>query len=87
MNHKEFVAAIELADYYDNLLKKHKKEISKYKTEINKLKREITESIPYINTFSYWFSNTKGICPKCKKYIIIDGYVCFGCGFDSSISK
>lgn len=24
----------------------------------------------------------RGICPKCGEYIILDGYVCFGCGYD-----
>lgn len=38
-----------------------------------------------LNTFDYWHSGqTRGICPKCGEYIIIDGYVCFGCGFDKS---
>ena len=38
-----------------------------------------------LRTFDYLYScQTKGLCPKCKRYIIIDGYVCFGCGYDSS---
>lgn len=22
------------------------------------------------------------LCPKCQEYMIIPGYVCFGCGYD-----
>ena len=22
------------------------------------------------------------ICPNCKKYTLVNGYVCFGCGYD-----
>lgn len=35
-----------------------------------------------INTFNYFHPNTRGLCPNCKKYIILPGYRCFGCGFD-----
>lgn len=37
-----------------------------------------------INTFRYLYPNANQICPKCNKYILIDGYVCFGCGYDKS---
>ena len=26
----------------------------------------------------------RGLCPKCKKSVIIDGWVCPCCGYDSS---
>ena len=36
-----------------------------------------------LNTYYYWLGHKEcGICPKCKEYMIIDGYVCFGCGYD-----
>jgi len=25
-----------------------------------------------------------GLCPVCGKYIIVQGYVCFGCGYDQT---
>jgi hypothetical protein len=38
-----------------------------------------------LRTFHYLHSHeSRGVCPKCGKYIIIDGYICFGCGFDKS---
>ena len=30
------------------------------------------------------FNNVRGLCPKCKKSVIIDGWVCPCCGYDSS---
>ena len=27
------------------------------------------------------------LCPKCREYMIIPGYVCFGCGYDGSYKK
>lgn len=29
-------------------------------------------------------NSEKCLCPNRKKYMIIDGYICSGCGFDSS---
>lgn len=41
-----------------------------------------------LNTYLYLHNyQERGICPKCGKYIIIDGYVCFGCGYDNSIDR
>ena len=38
-----------------------------------------------LRTFHYLHSHeSRGVCPKCGKYIILDGYICFGCGFDKS---
>ena len=38
-----------------------------------------------LRTFHYLHGHeNRGVCPKCGKYVIIDGYVCFGCGFDKS---
>ena len=37
----------------------------------------------YINTLMYLYGQKlKGVCPRCGKYIIIDGYRCFGCGYE-----
>ena len=30
------------------------------------------------------FNSVRGLCPKCKKSVIIDGFVCPCCGYDSS---
>lgn len=30
------------------------------------------------------FNTVRGLCPKCKKSVIIDGFVCPCCGYDSS---
>lgn len=30
------------------------------------------------------FNKVRGLCPKCKKSVIIDGWVCPCCGYDSS---
>lgn len=41
-----------------------------------------------LNTYFYLHSGQeRGVCPKCGKYIIIDGYVCFGCGYDNSVDR
>ena len=45
---------------------------------------EIEEITAVINTFRYLYPNAHRICPKCNKYILIDGYVCFGCGYDKN---
>ncbi len=46
---------------------------------------EIEEITAVMNTFRYLYPNANKICPKCNKYILIDGYVCFGCGYDKSL--
>ena len=30
------------------------------------------------------FNKVRGLCPKCKKSVVIDGWVCPCCGYDSS---
>lgn len=45
---------------------------------------EVEEITAVMNTFKYLYPNAHRICPKCNKYILIDGYVCFGCGYDKS---
>lgn len=38
-----------------------------------------------VNTFYYQnTSHVRGLCPKCRKYMILDGYICFGCGYDKT---
>jgi hypothetical protein len=27
------------------------------------------------------------LCPKCKSYMLLDGYVCLGCGFDPTAKE
>jgi hypothetical protein len=46
---------------------------------------DIEEITAVMNTFRYLYPNANKICPKCNKYILIDGYVCFGCGYDKSL--
>lgn len=38
-------------------------------------------------TLKYLYPTDKGICPMCQEYIILDGYVCFGCGYDPTTSR
>lgn len=33
------------------------------------------------------FMRVKDICPKCREAVIVDGYVCPCCGYDSSIDE
>lgn len=41
-----------------------------------------------LNTYNFLHSYQEVcLCPKCKEYIILDGYVCFGCGYDKSDDK
>lgn len=40
----------------------------------------IKRLIAYANTLRA-FVNIKHLCPKCKEYMIIEGYVCLGCGW------
>ena len=45
------------------------------------------EELEYLEACQYAlesFMTVKGLCPKCKKSVIIDGYVCPYCGYDSS---
>lgn len=32
----------------------------------------------------HWIRNVVGLCPKCKKAILVDGLVCLNCGYDNS---
>lgn len=34
------------------------------------------------NTLYYLHPTQYGMCPKCGRYILVRGYVCFGCGYD-----
>lgn len=31
------------------------------------------------------FNISQGLCPRCKKYILFDGYICPGCGYDKNL--
>jgi len=33
------------------------------------------------------YTDTQGLCPKCKRYVLLRGYVCFGCGYDPTAPK
>lgn len=33
------------------------------------------------------FMRVKDICPKCREAVIVDGYVCPCCGYDSSMDE
>ena len=35
----------------------------------------------------YASANVKRLCPKCQKYMLLEGYVCFGCGYDEDIES
>ena len=32
------------------------------------------------------FTNTIGLCPNCRKAILVDGYICPSCNYDRSYS-
>lgn len=36
-----------------------------------------------VQTFCYLHPDAN-ICPKCGQYMIIPGYLCFGCGYDEN---
>ena len=45
------------------------------------------EELKYLKACQYTlesFNKVIGLCPKCKEAIIIDGWVCPCCGYDSS---
>ena len=45
------------------------------------------EELEYLRACQYAleaFNKVRGLCPKCKKSVIIDGWVCPCCGYDSS---
>ena len=45
------------------------------------------EELEYLRACQYAleaFNKVRGLCPKCKKSVIIDGLVCPCCGYDSS---
>lgn len=48
--------------------------------------REKTVNEAIIRTFVFLHGSVK-LCPKCRNYMIIDGYRCFGCGYDVTDSS
>ena len=45
----------------------------------------IDVNISFINTdYLEVFNKVIGLCPKCRKSVIVDGWVCPCCGYDSS---
>lgn len=45
------------------------------------------EELKYLKACQYTleaFNKIRGLCPKCKEAVIIDGWVCPCCGYDSS---
>lgn len=45
------------------------------------------EDLEYLKACRYTletFNKVRGLCPKCKNAVIIDGWVCPCCGYDSS---
>lgn len=41
-----------------------------------------------LNTYYFLHGHQETcICPKCKEFIILDGYVCFGCRYDKDDSE
>lgn len=45
------------------------------------------EELEYLKACQYAlesFNKVKGLCHKCKKSVVIDGWVCPCCGYDSS---
>lgn len=45
------------------------------------------EELKYLKACQYTlesFNKVRGLCPKCKEAVIIDGWVCPCCGYDSS---
>ena len=45
------------------------------------------EDLEYLKACQYTleaFNKVRGLCPKCKNAVIIDGWVCPCCGYDSS---
>lgn len=48
--------------------------------------REKTINEAIIRTFRFLHENVS-LCPKCRNYMIIDGYRCFGCGYDITSSN
>ena len=56
-----------------------------YKTLISNQADE--EELEYLKACQYTlevFNTVRGLYPKCKKSVIIDGWVCPCCGYDSS---
>ena len=58
-------------------------ECAKVTAERDELKEAYERVLPSYRTLNA-YANTKGICPECGKYRLLEGYVCFGCGYDSS---
>lgn len=45
------------------------------------------EELEYLRACQYTldsYMRIKDVCPKCRKAVIVDGYVCPCCGYDSS---
>ena len=44
------------------------------------------EELEYLKACQYAlesFNKVRGLCPKCKKSVVIDGWVCPCCGYDA----
>lgn len=39
-----------------------------------------------VRTFDYEYYWSM-LCPECGKYMLVSGYVCYGCGYDKSIAQ
>ena len=59
-----------------------------YQALINSQPNE--EELEYLRACKFTLNNfrrVKDICPKCREAVLIDGYVCPYCGYDSSMDK
>jgi len=58
-------------------------EIADIRAEIEFKDKKINNLMAYMRTLSAMHVPI-GLCPSCKKYIVVDGFICFGCGYDES---
>jgi len=58
-------------------------ELDKEEQAIEVLENRVEELTCYMRTLDSYANITKQ-CPNCKKYMMLEGYVCFGCGYDDS---
>ena len=57
---------------------------------MNRVERllEIVEELRiYKKSVSRFVPRLHGLCPKCKEYLLIEGYVCEGCNYDRTANQ
>ena len=70
-----------IGEAHEEDLNKKDEEIKTLKDKNAFLRKELEHFKCHANTL-YAYAMPVELCPKCKEYILLEGYICFGCGYD-----